>query len=171
VTPTFLVLRVAEDAIVNVAVTVVSFTTERLVQVTPEPEMVIAVAPVSPLPVRVTGTLVPRPPEAGEIAVNVGPNTVNVSAALVPPGFLTVTFLAPAAAVLEIVNVAVIVVEFTTLVALTVTPDPDTATVVPVVVKLAPVSITEITVPRTSERGATEVSVGAEGLTTVSVKL
>lgn len=78
VTFTVLELAVAFEVIVNVAVTVVSLTTERPLTVTPEPETVIVVAPVRPLPVRVTGTLVPRVPELGAIAVSTGPCTVNV---------------------------------------------------------------------------------------------
>jgi hypothetical protein len=76
VTKTFLAESVAVAVMVKVAVMVVSFTTERELTVTPVPEMVIAVAPVNPVPLRVTGTLVPRAPEAGAIAVNACP--INV---------------------------------------------------------------------------------------------
>jgi hypothetical protein len=53
---TFLAPPVALDAIANVAVTVVSFTTATLVTVKPFPETLTAVVPVNPLPVRVTFT-------------------------------------------------------------------------------------------------------------------
>lgn len=71
------------------------------------------------------------------------PVTVNalVSVAL-PLGVVTVTFLAVSAAVVEIMKFAVIVVEFATVTALTVMFAPDTATVVPVAVKLVPVKVT-----------------------------
>ncbi len=162
---------VAEVEIVNVAVTVVSFTTVRLLEVTPEPDTVIAVAPVRPVPVRVTGTLVPRTPELGAIVDSTGPNTVNVCVLLIPPAFATLTFLELTVALAEIVNVAVIVVEFTTLTEPTVTPVPDTATIVPVKVKFVPVSVTRTLVERRPLLGATEDSVGIAGLVTVSVKL
>ncbi len=78
VTLTVLADKVALEEITKVAVTVESFTTTRLLEVTPEPDTAIADAPVSPLPLRVMGTLVPRAPEFGAIAVRVGPMTVNV---------------------------------------------------------------------------------------------
>ena len=85
---TFLALRVAPVVMVKFAVTVVSFTT-----VTPEPDTVTAVVPVRWVPVRVTGTVVPRAPEAGEIAVRVAPCTVNATVLLVRPSAVTLTFL------------------------------------------------------------------------------
>jgi hypothetical protein len=64
----------------------------------------------------------------GLIALMDGPNTVNVTALVVPSGVTTVTFLAPVAAVVpeEIVKVAVTVVSLRTARLLTVTPVPDT---------------------------------------------
>ena len=171
VTLTVLADRLAPAVMVNVALTVVSFTTARLLEVTPVPDTVIAVVPVRPLPVRVTGTLVARVPELGAIADSTGPSTVNVCALLAPPPFVTLTFLALTVAVAEIVNVAVIVVEFTTVIAPTVTPVPDTVTVVPVAVKLAPVSVTGTLVLRCPLLGVTDASVGVAGLATVSAKL
>jgi len=171
VTLTFRALIVAVAEIASVAVTVASLTTIRLLYVTPVLDTVIAVAPVRPLPLRVTGTLVPRVPELGVIVVSTGPNTVNVCVLLVPPGTLTLTFLAPSAAVPEIVNVAVIVAEFTIVTALTVTPVPLTTTVVPVAAKLLPDKVTGTLMPRSPLLRVTEVSVGVAGLTTLSVKL
>jgi hypothetical protein len=66
------------------------------------------------LPVRVTGTLVPRKPEPGLTVFSVGASTVNTKALLVPLAVVTVTFLAPVFAFVVIVNVAVTCVELTT---------------------------------------------------------
>ena len=169
VTLTFLAVRPAPAAIAKFALTVVSLTTARPLTVTPPPDTVIAVVPARPLPVRVSGMVVPRAPDVGEIEVSNGP-TVKVCALLVPPGVVTVTLLAESVAAAEIVNVAVIVDGFTTVTPLTVTPVPETATVVPVAVKLAPVSVTGTAVLRTPPIGATEVSVGAGAVTTTSEK-
>jgi hypothetical protein len=174
VTLTVLALIVAVAKIVNVAVTVVSFTTVRPLYVTPVPDTVIVVAPVKPLPESVTGTLVPLTPVAGVIEASVGAaglTTVNVSVLLVPPGVVTLTVLALAVAVAEIVNVVVTVVELTTVTVPTVTPGPDTATVVPIGPKFVPVKVTGTAAPCWPLLGATEASVGPAGLTTVSVKL
>jgi hypothetical protein len=111
---------------------------------------------------------VPRAPVAGAIELNTGPSTVKVSVLLVPPGVVTLTVLAESVAVPEIVNVVVIVVEFTTVMAPTVTPVPDTAAVVPVAVKLVPVRVTGTAAPRRPVLGATEFSVGT-GVNTVTV--
>ncbi len=90
---------------------------------------------------------------------------------LVLPELATVTFRAPLAAVAEIVNVVIIVVEFTTVTLPTVMPVPETATVVPVAAKFVPVNVIGTLAPGWPLLGATVVSVGAAGLTTVSVKL
>jgi hypothetical protein len=110
VTLTVLADSVAVAEIVKVAVTVVGLTTVRPLTVTPVPETLIAVVPVRLVPVRVTGTVVPRKPVVGAIEVSAGPITVNVTVLLVPPGVVTLTFLAPPPvrfAVAEIVKVAV----------------------------------------------------------------
>jgi hypothetical protein len=165
---TFLAVSPAPAAIAKVAVAVVSFTTVRLLTVIPLPA-VIAVAPVSPLPDNVTGTLVPCHPVLGAIEVSDGPCTVKVWVWLVPPGVVTLTVLALIVVVAVIVKVAVIDVEFTTVRVLTVIPVPDTATLVPVEVKSVPVSVTGTAVPRTPELGVTEISVGTGGTTAVNV--
>ena len=58
------------------------------------------------VPVRVTGTLVPRTPLAGamEVRVGVAALTVKTAAAVVPPVVVTVTLRAPMVAVAEIVK-------------------------------------------------------------------
>src|SRR5579864_4959588 len=66
----------------------------------PPPETATVVAPAMKLvPVNVTATVVARTPVGGAIEVNVGAGgtvTVKVTALLVPPGAVTVTFLAVA---------------------------------------------------------------------------
>jgi hypothetical protein len=61
--------------------------------------------------------------------------------------------------VAEIANVAVIIAGFNAVTALTVTPVPETATVVPAVVKLLPVSVTGTAVPRTPVFGVAKLNV------------
>ena len=169
----------AAEPIEKFAVIVVVFTTVKLLTVTPVPPMVTAVAPVRLLPVNVTATTlgeptVPGAPALGAIEVTVGVlPTVKVTVLLVPPGVVTVTFLAVSAAPLEIVKVAVIVVEFTTVTPLTVTPPPATATAVLArpLVKLVPVSVTATVLLRAPTLGAIEVSVGAAAFTVKVVLL
>ena len=84
---------------------------------------------------------------------------------------MTVTFLAPSAALDEIMKFGVIVVELTTVTPLTVTPLPETVTDVPVVVKLVPVSVTGTVVPRTPVFGETTLRVGGGGTTTANLIL
>ena len=52
---------------------------------------VTEVAPFRPVPVMVTGTVVPRFPLAGVIDATAGPNTVKLTVLLVPPGVWTET--------------------------------------------------------------------------------
>ena len=88
-----------------------------------------AVAPVRSVPVRVTGTVLPRTPVAGLIDVSDGLNTVNAPAAVaVPPGVLMVTLCPPREAVAERVNVAVMVEALVMTTLVTVTPELDTVT-------------------------------------------
>jgi hypothetical protein len=98
VTDTVLVSRRidAPAGIVKVAVTVVLFTTAILLTVIglEVPETVIAVVPVRLLPVRITGTDVPRQPEVGEIELKFGPPPVTVNDTpllAVPLALVTVT--------------------------------------------------------------------------------
>jgi len=106
-TDTFRAVRLAPAEIVNVAVTVESFTTVKPLAVTPPPDTFTAVAPVSRVPVRVTETDVPLAPEAGAIEVRVAPVTVKGSLLLVPPGLVTLTFLDVRAAPFVMLKVAV----------------------------------------------------------------
>jgi hypothetical protein len=128
VTLTVLPVRAAPAPIVNVAVTVLSLTTVRPLTVIPPPDTFTAVAPVSPVPLSVTGTLVARWPDVGVIDASVAPVTVNVTLPVVPPDVVMVTFLAVSAAVFEMVKVAVTVVGFTLARLLTETPAPETLT-------------------------------------------
>jgi len=142
---------------------------ETTVQVTPVPEIVIEVAPIRLVPVRVTGTVVPRRPDVGETVANVGPCTLNVVVAE-PPGVVTVTVrvetVAPEVMVSEVVRIVPV---GSTVTLPTVTPVPETATVVPVAVKLAPVIVTGTVVFRTPVLGTIVDTVGAAGTTTVNV--
>lgn len=160
---TFLAVVAAVAVIEKVAVTDVSLTTVRLVTPTPPPGTVIAVAPVSPVPVRVTVMAAPpRTPELGAIEVSVGTGggiTVNVTALLVPLGVVTVTFLADNAAVAAIVKVAVTVLESTTVTPETAMFPPDTVTAV-APIRFAPVRVTGTILPRTPVAGVMEVRVG-----------
>lgn len=74
-TVTFLAVVAAALLMVKVAVTEVALTTSRLLTVTPVPVMLTAKAPVRFVPVRVTGTAVPRKPVLGTIDVSVGAAT------------------------------------------------------------------------------------------------
>ena len=75
----------ALDAIVNVAVTLVSLAALKFDTLTPTPETVTDVAPVRPVPAKVTFTCVPRDAEAGLMDVSVAPSTVNGTVVLFPP--------------------------------------------------------------------------------------
>jgi hypothetical protein len=93
-TMTFLVVVSEAPAVITQdAATVVAFGGGAVsVQVMPPPLMDTAVAPVRFVPVRVTGTVVPRSPLVGEIEVSVGPVTVKVTGLLaIPFAFVTVT--------------------------------------------------------------------------------
>jgi hypothetical protein len=159
---TVLADSVAPVLIVKVAVAVVGLVTVKPLTVTPVPDTVTAVAPVRLVPVKVTGTLVPRTPVAGAIEVSVGtgrPITVNVTVLLVPPGALTVTFRAEAVALPEIAKVAVTVLSFTTVRPLTATPPPGTLMAV-VPVRPLPTRVTATLAARLPEAGVIEVSAG-----------
>jgi hypothetical protein len=160
VTLTVLPVRPAVAEIVSVAVTVLSFTTVRPPTVMPPPDTFTAVAPVSPVPLSVTGTLVARWPDVGLIDASVGPVTVNVTLPVVPPDVVMVTFLAVSAAVLEMVKVAVTVVGFTSARLLTVTPAPETL-IDCVPDRFVPVRVTLTDVPRRPDVGEIVVRVGA----------
>jgi hypothetical protein len=162
----------------KVAVIVVALTTVTLLALTPPPDTATVAPARKFVPVRVTCSdvgvmaLDPRGPVFGEIAVRVGAAgavTVKVTALLVPPPVVTVTFLPDRVALVAMVKVAVIDVALTTVTPLTVTPVPDTATVAPAT-KLVPVSVTGTAAPRLPDVGLIEVSVGAAGAgTTYSI--
>jgi hypothetical protein len=167
-TLTFLAVRAAPLVMAQLALTVVAVA-DVIVQVTPPPVTVIAVAPFRLVPVSVTGTVVPCVPVAGATEASVGPSTVKVMVAF-PPGVNTVTVLAEAVRVVFIVRFTVIVVEETTVTVPTVTPPPFISTLVPFVVKLEPMIVTGTVVPRTPELGVIDDTVGDGGLFTVNVK-
>ena len=107
VTLTVLAPVVAAAVMAQFALTVVAVDVMP-VHVTRVPDTVTAVAPVRLVPVRVTGTVVPRTPVVGAIEVKVGPCTVNVWLPLVPPGVVTLTVLAETVAPAEITKFVVI---------------------------------------------------------------
>ena len=150
-TVTFLAVSPALAVIVKVAVTVVEFTTTKLLTLMPLPDTLTAIAPVRLLPVRVTLTALPRAPVLGatEASVGVPPPaavTVNVTVLVSPAGVVTVTVLAVAAAPVVIVKLAVTVVAVGVPVMTAVTPVPDTVTAV-APVKLVPVRVTAKAAP------------------------
>jgi len=109
-----------------------------------------------------TPITVPSVPLVAEVKLSVpcgATTTVNVTVLLVPPGVVTLTVLAPSAAVAVIVKVAVTVVALDVM-PLTVTPVPDTLTAV-APVRFVPVSVTGTEVPRAPVVGTIAVSVGA----------
>ena len=78
VTETFLAVPAAPAAMVKVVLTWVSLTTVMGPTAMPEPDTLIAVVPVKPLPKTITGTATPCPAGAdgGVIDVSTGPRTV-----------------------------------------------------------------------------------------------
>jgi hypothetical protein len=160
---TFLAVSAAPVVITKFAVTVVSFTTFKLLTLTPAPDTAIAVAPVRFVPMRVTGTVIPRWPELGAIDAKVGTGgvtTVNVTVLVVPPGAVTLTFLAVSAAFAAITNDAVTVVALTAVTPVTDIPAPETFTAV-APVRLVPVRVTGTVSPRPPVVGEIELNVGA----------
>jgi hypothetical protein len=159
---TFLTPVGALGPMLKVPVTVVEFTTTKLVAVMRLPNPFPIVAPVRFVPVKVTLTLVPCAPVLGAIEVRVGPNTVNVTALLVPFGVVTVTFLVVSPAVVVIEKVAMISESLTTVIEVTVTPAPETFTeVAPArATRSLPIKVTATFVPRSPVLGVIEDSFG-----------
>jgi hypothetical protein len=163
VMPRFLIPSGAKREIFKVAVTVVGETTVRLVTGISGPTPVTATAPVRLVPVNVTVTAAPRPPDIGLIDVSVGAGgavTVKVTGLLTPPGVDTLTLRALVAALLAMARFALTVVSLTTTRLLTVTPPPETV-IRKAPVRLVPVRVTGTVVPRSPVLGLMEVSVGA----------
>ena len=90
---------------------------------------------------------------------------------LVPPGVVTVMPRVPSVAPDDVLIVAVMVVELTTVTAPTDTPlaGATTLTVAPLLVNPVPKSVTGVGVPRRPAAGLIEPRVGAGGATTVNV--
>src|SRR5207253_2819681 len=112
VTVTFRAPSAAEAAMENVVVRVVVLDTFTVPTVIPLPLTPTAVDPATKfVPANVTPVVVPCPPATGSTDASVGTvekpgTTVNVTDPLVPPGVVTVTFLAPGVAELAIENMA-----------------------------------------------------------------
>ena len=148
-------------AMLSVAVTVVSFTATKLLTVMlGEPGAFTDVAPVRPMPVMVTGTLVPRAPELGAIDASVGATTVNVTALLGVPPAVTVMLWAPSVVAAAMLSVAVTVVSFTATKLLTVMLGEPGAFTEVAPVSPVPVRVTATLAPRTPDAGAIDVSTG-----------
>jgi hypothetical protein len=166
---TALAVAAAVEVIEKLAVTLVSLTTVMPLTVTPPPGTVIAVAPVSPVPVRVTGTTVLRTPVLGAIEVSAGAGgltTVSVTPVAFPLGVATVIVLAESVAVpvaeqlaLTEVAVGVPVIEH-------VTPVPEAVIAVAPVRSLPVIITASAPAPRTTVVGVMEVS---DGPSTVKV--
>ena len=82
-----------------------------------------------------------------------------------PPPVVTLTVLVVIPAVDAMVKVAVSVLESTTVMPLTMTPEPETVILVPVGVKFEPIRVTATAVPRAPLLGFTEVRTGSGGVT------
>lgn len=160
----------APDAIFNVAVIIVEFTTTTFDTVSALPAAFTVTGETKLVPINVNATNAPRLPDAGWIDVSVGTGdvTVKVRVPLVPPPVVTATVRAPAAADAEIVKVAVICVALATTTLLTTIPAPLTVTVAPEE-KLVPVSVTCTAEPCTPLDGDTLLNVGAGGGVIVTV--
>jgi hypothetical protein len=170
VTVTFLAPPAAPAVNVNVAVTEVSLTTVTALTVTPPPETFTAVVPVNPVPARVTGTVTPGLPDAGVIDESTGPLIVNGRVLLAPAEVTTSMFTLPIAALVVLVKVAVIEVALTKATLVMVKPGTaGVATTVDPAIKFVPVRVTFTDVPRSSELGVMDVSVGPAAATTVNV--
>jgi hypothetical protein len=167
VTVTLLAPVAAIPEIINVAVICVVLTTVTALTVIPLlPGFTVAPA-TKFVPVRVADAVVPCAPLSGLTVVRVGGGgfTVNGTPLLVPPLVVTVTLLAPVAAVPEIVNVAVICVVLATVTLLTAIPLLLGLTVVAPVTKFVPVSVTDTAAPCAPLFGLTVVIAGAAGFT------
>jgi hypothetical protein len=170
VTPLVVTLTVraptaAPDAITRLAVTVRPFGLGTMVlTLIPAPDTLTAVAPAKPVPVRVTGTVVPLRPEVGAMEVSVGELIVNVTVLVFTPFVVTKTDRAPAVAPAAITKLAVTVVSVGVPVMVAVMLAPGLIAVAPA--KPVPVRVTCTVAPLKPELGAMEVSVG---LCTVNV--
>ena len=106
---TVLAVRPAPAEMVKVTCASLGLKTVRPLTVIPPPDTLTAVAPVKFAPWSDSSTAEPRTPVGGAIEVSVGAGratTVNGTALLVPPGAVTVTFLALPVAPGEIAKVA-----------------------------------------------------------------
>jgi len=163
VTPIVRAPVVAVAAIAQFAVKVVVVGIPDMVQVTPVPDTVTAVAAARSVPVSVTGTVVPSTPLTGATEASDGPaRVVKPTGPVVPMGVTTATLRVPTKAVGAMDKVALTVVEFTTVNELTVTPVPVTVTAV-APVRPTPVRTTGtllVVVAKGAEAGAMEVRLG-----------
>ena len=159
--------RAADWLTRNVAVILLELTTTTLLTLTPLPWTVTLAGEVKFVPVSVTVILAPRDAALGASDVRVGFTgagkfTVKGCAALVPALVEMVTLRAPMTALEAMTNVAVTLLELTTVTPVTETPVPLIATVAPAW-KLEPLRVTATFVPCVPLLGAMEVRTGAAG--------
>lgn len=126
-----------------------------------------AVAPVKPIPVKVTERFAGRTDTFGETELSVGASTWKVTKLLTPPGVVMVTFLAPRGAVEAMVKVVSTSFALIWLIGPTVIPVAGLTVIAVAPFSKLPVSFTATTVLRTPLAGEMAFSVGAEGATTV----
>ena len=168
VTLTLCTPSVAPAPIVKVAFICVGLMTVTALTATPPPPpppetLIVVPLLVKFVPVKVTENDVPRTPVGGAIEVNVGAGgtvMVKVTALLVPPGAVTVTFLAVAGVPAPIVKVALTWLSLTTVKPLTAIPPPGVKLIAVVPVNPLPNRLTGTAVPRAAEAGAIDVSTG-----------
>src|SRR5208282_1163051 len=163
VTETFCAPIDAPPVIVNVAVIVVELVTVTPLAVIPVPPVKLMVAGVEKfVPVSITVGLVPGTPANGLMATSIGGAvTVNgTSGLVVKPPEVTEMFCATGVAVPLIVNVAVIVVLFMTVVPETVIPSPTGTLMVLPAKKPEPVRVTGTLPPWAPFAGLITVSIG-----------
>src|SRR5208282_969217 len=162
VTETFCAPIDAPPVIVNVAVIVVELVTVTPLAVIPVPPVKLMVAGVEKfVPVSITVGLVPGTPANGLMATSIGGAvTVNCTAPVGVPPDVTVMLCATRVAVPLIVNVAVIVVLFMTVVPETVIPSPTGTLMVAPLTKPEPVRVTGTLAPWAPFAGLITVSIG-----------
>jgi hypothetical protein len=168
VTVTLRAPSAAALSMTKAALSDVLLVTATSVTATPEPLTATVVAPAMKLvPEKSCAGLVPVAPSGCRRLAMVGnegavaaATMVNGTLALDPAAVLTVTFRAPAAAAASMTKLAVIAERLCTVIALTVTPAPLTATVVEPVTKPAPFRVTETVDPAVPVAGAIVASVG-----------
>jgi len=158
-------------AIVKLAVKLVALVTVIKFTEISEPALTVVTPLIKFAPVKTTSSVCPRLPLAGAMPINAGAGllTMNVWLAEVAPLLVTEKLRGPVAAFALMVRFAVKLVEFVTLVELTVMPEPALTVVTPLI-KLAPIKSTSKVCRRLPVVGAMLPKVGP-GSVTVKIRL